>query len=54
MMDELQIEERPIGIYGLDDLEGSDERLVYLLQLTDLRGNVTIGSVAPAISTDSS
>jgi hypothetical protein len=32
MMDELQIEERPIGIYGLDDLEGSDERLAYLLQ----------------------
>ena len=35
MMDELQIEERPIGIYGLDDLEGSDERLAYLLQTNE-------------------
>ena len=36
MMNELQIEERPIGIYGLDYLEGSDERLAYLLQTNEL------------------
>jgi hypothetical protein len=31
MMNELQIEERPIGIYGLDEIEDSEERLAYLL-----------------------
>src|SRR5262245_34366308 len=31
MMTELQIEERPIGLYGLDNLEGSDERLARVL-----------------------
>src|SRR4030095_4685063 len=36
MMNELQIEERPIGIYGLGDLEGSDERLAHLLETNNL------------------
>jgi|SRR5688572_2494832 len=36
MMNELQTEERPIGIYGLDELEGSDERLAHLLSVNHL------------------
>ena len=35
-MNELEIEERPIGIYGLDEIEGSDERLAYLLSANHL------------------
>src|SRR5262245_1334330 len=31
MTTELQIEERPIGLYGLDNLDGSAERLAQLL-----------------------
>ena len=36
MMNELQIEERPIGLYGLDDLESSEERLATLLYANQL------------------
>jgi len=36
MMTELQIEERPIGLYGLDNLEGSNERLASLLYANGL------------------
>ena len=36
MMNELQLEERPIGIYGLDELEGTEERLGYLLHTNEL------------------
>jgi hypothetical protein len=36
MMTALQIEERPIGLYGLDDLEGSDQRLASLIRANEL------------------
>ena len=35
-MDELQIEERPIGIFGLGELEGTEERLAHLLNQNEL------------------